>query len=188
MTRRFLDDLRSDLSNQLTTGNATKATELLPLLIDTIDSTIQDECSIFSTSATNNFDTIEDTWVKLDGVFDEQNGGDGVFLKPDLAESEIVSNTIAGYSYEVNAVVSFEGTQNARFDFIILANDVPMGIIGIETGEGNNDPVTSNPRAFIQSAVSNMSFSVAVRNSSSSNDIDIISATLYVNILPTNNP
>ena len=188
MTRRFLDDVRADLNAQLVAGGKTTADELRPLLIDMIDSTIQAECAIFSTQQTDNVQTTT-AWTKINTtVFGASIGGDGVFLKPDFASSEIVTNTVAGYSYVLGASISFEGQSNTRFDFILLKDGAPVGIIDIQTGEGNSDPITANPRAYILSADSNAAFSVGVRSPDGANDIDIISAVLYINILPTNSP
>lgn len=188
MTRRFLDDVRDDLNTLLVTGGETKADEIRPLLIDMIDSTIQDECAIASVVQTDNIAT-SPAWLKLNTtIFGIDIGGDGVFLKPDFSAGEITTSTTAGFSYDVGAAISFEGQANTRFDFQLLKDGVPVGAIDIQTGQGNNDPITALPRAYIPSADSDAVFSVGVRSPDGANTVDVISAILYINILPTNNP
>ncbi|AUR97446.1 hypothetical protein NVP1239O_10 [Vibrio phage 1.239.O._10N.261.52.F6] len=188
MTRRFLDDIRAEINTYLVAGGDTTASELNPTLIDMLDSTIEDESAIFSLVQTDNVPTTTE-WTKINTtVYGGSQGGDGVFLKPDFANGQIVTNTVAGFSYNVGAAISFEGQANTRFDFRLLKDGIPVGIIDIQTGEGNNDPITANPRAYIPSADSDAVFSVGVRSPDGANNIDIISAVLYATILPTNNP
>jgi hypothetical protein len=187
MSRRFLDDVRTDVNTQLVTNGtgAITASILNPIILDTIDSTIPDECFL-SGDATAAI-PIGVTYTQLSTAFNNQAGGDGDFLKPDVVNGQVETSTTAGFTYSVSTRVSFYGTTNSDFDFTIFQDGVAIGFAGGETGEGVNDPVTGVASVLVNSAPTNALYSVAVKSSQAST-IDIIDILLSVIILPTNNP
>ena len=89
--RKFLDTVRSDLTALLVTAGLTPAQSLNALLIDLIDSSIDDEALISSNVASLAVPTAT-TWAALTAnIYDVEQGGDGSFLTTDFAAGTITS-------------------------------------------------------------------------------------------------
>ena len=188
MTRRFLDDIRAEINGYLVTDGNTTADELRLSLIDMIDSTINDECAIFTTAPTLGIDVTDD-WTKVNStVYDGDQGGDGSFLIPSFATGDIETSSTAGFTYTIICSVSFEGDTGDRYDFTITENDIPIGLAVSENAEGNNDPVSATIYHQVKSAPSGAKYALAIRSQNATDQIDIISCQLNVTIQPTNNP
>ena len=187
MTRRFLDDVRGDIVTQLQTAANTTGPELSALLIDTIDSTVQDEANIASTVSTVGLVTTTAFVPML--VFGEDNGGDGVFLTPDFLNGTITVSPTAGFTYTFSCNVSIENLQNSvPCEFVVMENGSPVGLSFALTGDGNNDPVTIAIRHLVNAAPANAVYSIGVRTPSGANTLDVLAIEMIAVIHPTNNP
>lgn len=188
MTRRFLDDVRTDLIAQLTTGNETPAPTLNGLLLDMIDSTIQDEAVIYGITPVDNHPTTT-TFVPINVGYDVTVGGDAEFLKMNDASGEAQGATVAGYTYSIKGQITVIASNGQRYEFVILRNGVDqLGVVRGLTGDGNNDPVGVDLSGFTISALSDAVYTIGVRSPDGANDIDIQAIGLSATILPTNNP
>lgn len=187
MTRRFLNNVRTDLNTVLVTGGDTTADELRPLLIDMIDSTIQDECAIYSTVPHAGV-SVGTSWTKINNdTYDTSRGGDGVFLKPSFASGDIETASTAGFSYNVIATISFYGGNNDMYEFSIGENGTPVGATSSITGQGVNTLVSTTVFYQINAAPSDALYSLYAQSSVASDTIDIASCQLQVTVVPTNN-
>jgi hypothetical protein len=187
MTRRFLDNVRSDINTQIVTntnGDIT-AVVLAPLMIDTIDSSIQDESRLLK--------TVEELAIPITTVYtapvvyDSAEGGDATFLKVNLPAGTITTNTVAGFTYDVFLVLTFIGIQNTRYDATFLLNGVAVGLEVSAIGFGINDPTTIQIQSTSLSTASDSVISVGIKADIAGN-IDLLQAALRVDIMPTNNP
>jgi hypothetical protein len=188
MSRRFLDNVRNDLTALLVTGGETPAPALAALLIDTLDSTIQDEAVLSTTTPTPAVPTAT-TWQNIDPtIYDNTTGGDAVFLKTDIANGRIVTATQAGFSYSVRGLVSFTDLQtNRQIEFSILANGVQVGFIASQIGAGNGRPKSLSFEHVILSAASDTVYTIGLQTADGVNSVEVLSAGLAVVIQPTNN-
>ena len=187
MSRLFLDDVRSDIVTQLQPAANTTGPELSALLINLIDSSIQDECGITGDVLTPFATTV--AWQSIAVGFTTDIGGDGDFLKPNFATGEIITSVTAGFTYEIELFASFEDLANGqRVDFSVLENGVPVGFLSANQGEGNDDPVTATAKQIEISASSNAVYTIGIRTPQGANNLDILSLALVVTIQPTNNP
>lgn len=189
MTRRFLDDVRADLSNLMTdnTQGLIEASSLLSLQIDVIDSVIQDECALQMSTRVDNY-ALTDVMAPLLGAFDGAQGGDAEFLKVDVGAGTITTATIAGYSYDITGIISFEGGANDEYAVQLLVDGVPYGFKGSLTAEGPNDPVEGTFRAVINAATADAVLQFGIQSQDATDTVDILDAVLYVEVQPTNNP
>lgn len=188
MTRRFLDDIRGDLTAQLVTGGDTTAPALNALLLDMIDSVIQDE-SIIASNTTSLAVPTAIAWQPLTtGIYDIEVGGDGNFLKPDVINGFIETISVLGFTYEVEAKINFADLgSNTEIDFSILNNGVPVGFVASLTGGGGSRPRSASFSHIDLSTVANSQFTIGVQTIGGVNTIDIISVGLTLTIQPTNN-
>lgn len=187
MTRRFLDDVRGDVTALLVTGGNTTAPQLSGLLIDTIDSSIQDECSIASTAPTANLATTA-AFVPL-SVYGEEHGGDGSFLTPSFTNGVVTTSPTAGFTYSISCIVTIEDLQNGiPCEFVVMQNGVPEGLAFALTGDGSNDPVTITIRHLINAAPANAVYSIGIRTPNGANSLDVVAIEMIAIIHPTNNP
>lgn len=188
MARRFLDDVKSDLSALLVTGGNTPAPALADLLIDTIDSTVDDESAIFSSGASLGV-AISTAWTPITAAYDGQVGGDADFLKTDFAAGTITTTTTAGFTYKTDGFVSFTDLgANVVIEFAILRGGVPVGVIATLTGGGNNRPRIANFSSFDLSNSPDDVYSIGIRTPDGAQSIDILDIALAVTISPTRNP
>jgi hypothetical protein len=187
MTRRFLDNVRSDINTQIVTnanGDIT-AVVLAPLMIDTIDSCVIDQSKLIK--------NVPEAAVALTTVYtqpiiyDLQEGGDAVFLKVNLGAGSITTNVTAGFTYNVELFISFIGVNNTRYDASFMIDGVPFGIAVSAIGFGAGDPSLLTISGTELSAASNSTITIGLK-ADLAGDIDIEAAVLKVDIAPTNNP
>lgn len=187
MTRKFLDTWETEMLAVIGTGAGCTGLEMRTVFTDLKDSSVQDECTINSSAPTAV--ALTSAWSKVNTtVYTSSNGGDGSFLKPSFATGEIETSLIAGFTYVIGASVSFEGDNNDRYDFTIFKNGTPIGNFVSSVAHGGGDPVSLNPRVYVNSAGSNDVYSLGVRSFNAVDTINIISCVLYATIYPTNNP
>ena len=191
MSRIFLDDLRNSINTEIIFNDAGEITAdvLRPLLIDTIDSTIQDECVLASNVPSLGIVTGA-AWVALTtGIYDITVGGDAEFLLPDEAAGHISTSAVAGFTYVVRGSISFTDMQNNRhINFAILADGVPVGFIAHDTGRGNGKPESASFEHVSLSAPANTVYQIGVQTDDGANTVDVLTIGLSVVIQPTNNP
>jgi hypothetical protein len=187
MTRRFLDNVRSDINTQIVTnanGDIT-AVVLAPLMIDTIDSCVIDQSRLIK--------NVPEAAVALTTVYtqpiiyNESEGGDATFLKVNLGAGSITTNVTEGFTYNVEMFISFIGINNTRYDASFLVNGVPTGITvsTIRSGADEQSLLTLTGTAL--SAASNSTVTIGLK-ADVAGDIEILAAVLRVDIAPTNNP
>jgi hypothetical protein len=129
MTRRFLDDIRTEINAQIVSNGAGAITALVlnPLMIDTIDSCIADEAKLRRDA--------EQLTVPLTAayttpiVYDYSEGGDGSFLIVNEAAGTITSSYTPGFSYGFTLGVNIIGTLNARYYLSGMVDGVQQGFI-----------------------------------------------------------
>lgn len=190
MTRRFLDDVRSDIATLFpdnAIGDISPA-DLRLVTTDMIDSTIQDECTIFGATPVVGHVTAA-TFEDITVGFTDTQGGDGVFLKPNAAGGTIVTNTVAGFTYLIWGGISVELANGIAVNFVLRkANgnliSVPIGV----TGRGAGNPVSVQLRGLMNAAATDEAVSLAVQTPDGASTIDIQVQSLTAIIEPTNNP
>ena len=189
MTRRFLDDVRTDIVNLMAQPTPLTKTQVIASLAkDILDSCVQDECYIRSTAPTLGV-AVTDSWTKVNSTtYDVELGGDGSFLIPSFANGEITTSAIAGFSYIIAANVTFTGTNNTRYFFSALENGVPIGGIDSHLISGNSSPVSSLILTRELSAPANAVFALGIMSDKAVDTIDIVAVDFSVEIVPTNNP
>jgi hypothetical protein len=185
MARRFLDDVRADLSAQLVTDGDTTAPQLLSLLIDTIDSTINDESALVI-----DIDVPLVTTTAFVPIinYDTVIGGDGDFLTPDAVAGTIKSSATAGFTYDLFGQVSFIATNNARYEFVMLRNGIESGFVAAVTGTGVSDSMTLSVDTTVLSNLSNNTVSLGLRSIVGGDAITLTQVVLKAVVKPTNNP
>lgn len=187
MTRRFLDNVRSDINTTIVV-NATGdigADDLRPLLIDTIDSCVIDQSRLIK--------NVPEASVPVTTVYTSpisytiEEGGDGLFLKMNLVAGTITSNVTEGFTYNAGMWISFVGVNNIRYDASFLVDGSPVGIEVSGIGFGAGDPTLLTLTGTVLATPSNSVFEIGLK-AESAGDIEILSATLRLDIVPTNNP
>ena len=189
MTRRFLDDIRNDVTTILVTNGETTAAEMRGMMLDMLDSTIQDEAVIASNVPSLAVPTAI-TFIPLTtGIYDAEVGGDADFITVDIINGTIKSSTTAGFTYELEGKVSFQDLGvNTPINFAILRNGIQQGFIAEMTGGGNNRPRTASFSHVVLSAESDAIFTIGVQTPNGVQNIDINSIAMSCTIQPTNNP
>lgn len=187
MTRKFLDEVRADIDTTLITGGDTTAPKLAQLLNDVIDSSVQDECAIYST-ASGSVD-ITNAWTKVNSTtYSADTGEVPGFLFPDFANGQIAVSPTAGFTYSVTATLVMQGDTNDRYDLTIFEDGVKVPVEVSGTGDGTNDPITLQVRWYVKSAPANGVYAMFVKSQNASDTITVDQAILAVTIQPTNNP
>ena len=156
------------------------------VLKDIMHSTVSDECTLASTGPTLSYQ-LTTAFQPLATIFGSQEGGDGVFLKPDFGTGTIGTATTAGYSYEVVGAVTIEDANNVVLDLSIAVDGAPLQFIASVVGKGAGKPFTIDIGGLIRSAVSNSVITLVMKADKVA-DVDIINSVLRVDIKPTNNP
>ena len=188
MARRFLDDIRSDIASQFadnSNGNISPA-DLRSVTVDMLDSSVQDECDIFSTAPTVGL-VLNGTFSDLTTIYDGQEGGDGLFLIPSFASGMVAGTSTPGFTYVVIADITVEASNNEEIDFSIGINGVATGFIGSVVGDGMRDQsvrVENLDRTAPASAV----YTLMARAADGAATPTIQDVILRVIIVPTNNP
>ena len=189
MSRIFLDDLRAAataLFADNTAGDISPA-DLRGVMLDTIDSTIEDEGGIYSVTPTLAIPTAV-AYAELLNIYTTDVGGDGTFLIPDFTLGTVTTSATAGFSYEVSAQLSFEGANNTQYDFTIMHDGVAVGVGESVTGRGSGRPVGVNITSLSLSTPASAVVTLAVQSPDGVSTIDILKASLFTIIKPTNNP
>ena len=191
MPRIFLDDLRNSINALIVPNDAGEITAdvLRPLLIDAIDSTIQDEGAIASNTPSPGIVTGA-AWFPLStGIYDLTVGGDDDFITLDPVNGSIKATPINGFSYSIRGNVSFTDMQNNRqINFVILADGSPVGFVSRDTGRGNGKPVSVTFTHLSLSTPSDTVYQIGVQTDDGANTVDILDIGLSVIVQPTNNP
>jgi len=187
MTRRFLDNVRSDINTTIVVNGTGDigAEDLAPLMLDTIDSCVNDEARLLK--EVEEIDVALTTSYTTPIIYDSSEGGDATFLKVNLGAGTITTATTAGFSYDVALFISFIGINNTRYDASFLQNGVPVGLETSGIGFGNNDPTHLSLTSTSLSTASNSVIEIGLK-ADVAGDIDILAAALRVDIIPTNNP
>lgn len=192
MARRFLDSIRDDINllwADNTSGQIT-AQALRNIVLDIVDSTIQDESAISGNTEVSGI-SVPTTFLALNnGIFTDEFGGDGQFLFPVAATGIITTSATAGYTYELKAAVSIEGQANNEWEFVILANGTPLEYRPNIATFGPGRTVSVYLDSYINGAGAPPSTTIqlGVRSVSGTQNLTVTGATLSVIIFPTNNP
>lgn len=189
MARGFLDPIRTRIAALYVTGGGIEAPTEGSLMLDLLDSSIQDEAAIASNISSIAVPTAV-AWTPLTtGIYDTSVGGDADFLKVDVVAGTITTSATAGFTYILEGVISFSDvSSNTAIEFSILADGVQVGFIAAMTGGGGARPRTASFSHVILSASTNAVYTIGVQTPAAINSIDIISIGLSATIQPTNNP
>lgn len=185
MTRRFLDEVKNDLSALLVTAGDVKAPDLLATQIDLIDSLNTDQAAIYGDNSQSL--TTTDSFISIAG-YNNLSGGDPDFLKLDTVAGTITTATIAGFSYSFLANISYRCENNADYEFSLMENGVATGFVGTITGSGNNDLQSIAIGGTKLSASTNSVWSISFRSLDGGDDVELLQYSLRADIIPTNNP
>ena len=189
MSRRFLDDVRSDIIS-LFPNNSTgqiSAQDLRQVTTDMVDSCVSDECAIYSTGTTQGI-ALTGTFSSFATIYDAQVGGDGNFLKPAFAGGTITGSSTGGFTYRALVHLTVGPGNNERLEFAIGVNGAPAEGFRPDIVGNGADPQTVNVDLLELSARSNAIFTIMARAVDGSATIDVIDARFVVAVMPTNNP
>jgi hypothetical protein len=189
MARRFIDDVRSDISTLLAdnTVGAISPADLRSVFNDFVDSSISDQALLNADQEVTGY-PVDLTFAQITtGVFTSQVGNEPPFLNCDFANGVISASPTAGFYYEVIGGLSFEAPSNVQVDIVITVDGVPREYIASSTGRGAGRPISATILAQSNPTPANAEFGIAIR-AESAGTIDIVDAFLSVNINPTNSP
>lgn len=187
MTRRFLDDIRADITNDLADNiiGSITPTIVRGILNDMIDSTVNDECAIAATALVTGI-PLTATFTDL-SVYNLTDGGDGDFLTPNQAGGSIQSKNVAGFTYVATAQFSFTTADGIPIEFIIAQDGVQSGVAAYETGSGGTDPVTVQLTGGNLSTPADAVWTVQARAPEGAATLNIVTGYLALTIKPTQN-
>lgn len=189
MARRFLDDVRADINAQIIANAAGLITAdiLRPLMIDQIDSTIEDEAAIGSNTLQAGLAVDDVNWTTIPS--DTAVGGDAQFLNVDLAGNQIISAPTAGWTYSLTGLASIKAGNNSVFELAVLLAGVPVGYIGSATTRGVNRPQSLQAYDLEISTPASSSYQLGIRGIATGvTTVDVTGCALTMTIKPTNNP
>lgn len=194
MTRRFLDDIKTDY-NALLVSNTTGDIDPLSdkaLRFDTIDSTIDDEAFIYSSAPVVGPLATAVAFTSLTtGVYDTQEGDDSAgaaFLNTDFTNGNITGKNIAGFTYQIKGAFNFTPNNGVTYDFAIGVDGVPAFLIDSVTGQPGGDPAGAYVESYIKTAALSSVFTLMVRSPGGIDSLNDFRAALVAIIKPTNNP
>ena len=191
MTRRFLDDVRADIDAVIVPNGAGAITAALmnPIMHDMIDSTIDDEGGIFGVTPVTGI-PVTAAFSELLTLFTTELGGDGTFIIPAAALGQVTSSAVAGFTYNALVQLSVECANNSQFDFTVMQDGIAIGVGESVTGRGtgNGRPVAVNIETLILSAPADAVYTVGVKSPDGNSNINVIKASLFIVVKPTNNP
>jgi hypothetical protein len=195
MTRRFLDDIRTEVNSRIADNDigAIDAADIRNPLQDIIDSTIQDEAGLTNDAQTQVSVSVGSSWVSIDdalslGVYDTVIGGDATFLIPDLAAGSITSTATAGFSYNAKGAVQLDAGTNVVVECAIGMDGVPGDLIGSIVGTNGVRFQGVYVERYVPSVPSSSAFTLMLRAPAGTTSVDLTVRTFGVIILPTNNP
>lgn len=105
MARRFLDDIRSDMAALYVPGGGIAAVDEGALMLDMLDSVIQDECVIFGQTPVPAHPTTT-AYVSIGVGYTDTVGGDATFLKANALSGEIQGATTPGFTYSLKGQIT----------------------------------------------------------------------------------
>lgn len=188
MTRRFLDDVRTDIATLFgnnITGEISPA-DLRSVTIDMLDSSIADEAELFSTAETVGL-VLDGTFTSLATIYDAEEGDDGNFLNTAFSLGTVTGTGTAGFSYTVRAAITIEAGNNEVIEFSVGINGVADPYFATLVGDGTKDQSVSIG-AFDRSAASASVYTLMARAVDGSATVTVSAVRLVVIIQPTNNP
>lgn len=198
MTRLFLDNLRTLVNSRIPDNDigAIDAADVRENMLDVIDSTIQDEAGLTSSTTPTITVDLTATWVKLDDLldapviaYDTTIGGDATFLKVDQTAGTITSNATPGFTYEGLGAITVNSTAGEVIEAAIGLDGLPGDLIGSNVGAAGTRPESIFLRRYIPSTAANSEFSIIIRApDGSANNVEITTRSLGIIVLPTNNP
>ena len=191
MTRKFLDDVRTQVDTLLADNNAGDISPLdvRTVLNNIIDSTIQDEAQLASTAAFTPYTLSVGSYAVIggSGVYDTSRGDDGDWLNINLNAGTVTGSATPGYSYTVKAGVTFSGLANNEVvDLAIGVNDTPQGFVTNIVGDGGSRPGSRYWEGGVLTAGTSDVFSIMAQTDTAGT-IQIDAITLTVIVEPTNN-
>jgi hypothetical protein len=162
---------------------------MIALHLDTIDSCIQDEAAIVSSTPSTGIATTT-TWQPLTtGIYDGTVGGDASFLIMDAVNGTVTTSATAGFTYSFAGKLSLTGIdQNTPIEFAILADGVAVGFIASVTGGHNSRPLSVDVGFITLSTPASTVYTIGVQTPDGVQTIAISDIALGVTINPTNNP
>ncbi len=188
MARRFLDDIRTDIANEMADnvlGDITPAI-MRARLNDLIDSTIGDEADLFSTSSTAGI-VLTGTFASLATIYDAEAGGDGDFLNTAFAAGTITGTSTPGFTYTIAASITVMGANNEEIEFAIGINGVAGDFFATLVGDGLR-AYSVSLIGLDRSASASAVYTLMARASDGAATITVDAVRLVVVIQPTNNP
>lgn len=187
MARRFLDDIRTEITTRIPDNDvgAIDAADVRTPVLDLIDSVVTDEATLdvdigkTGLAVGTSFVTYAD--------YDSSAGDDANFLKINQAGGFVQGTSTAGFSYLMVVSMSAIFAANRVLDIAVGVNGVETGFIASSAGQGVGDPVFLTTTFFVRSAGSNDDFSL-VWKADAATTVDVTDARLTTVIWPTNNP
>ena len=209
MARRFLDNVRTDLTAALATVQATIFTNAAqaisgddvqnafnifePLWQDMFDSGVQDEAGLGgSTSMTFTADV---AWTPINDLtappviaYDDVQGGDADFLKVDQADGSITTTATPGFSYESLGAVSIDAGNGIVVEAAILRDGIPTVLVGSIVGTGGVRSQSIYVTSYLTSHTPNQKYQLGVRAPAGPTSVTLTPRNFGLIIVPTNNP
>lgn len=189
MARRFLDNIRADMALLYVPGGGIAAVNEGALMLDMLDSVIQDEAVIASNAASLAVPTTTSYLPLTTDIYDVGVGGDDDFITLDVINGTVTTSSTPGFTYELEGKVSFADLgSNVKINFSVLVNGVQAGFVAELTGGGGTNPRTASFSHVVLSALADAVFTIGVQTPDVADTIDINSIALSCTIQPTNNP
>jgi hypothetical protein len=188
MSRIFLDQLQTQINTQLADNITGLITPVIMRSVcsNLLDSLHNDEAILTQSVPVTVALTATPTVVP--NIFDGSLGGDGDFLKPNIASSYIEGTSIAGFTYWIVAECTIVPGNNVQVDMQAALNGVPYGPIQSVIGTGPSDVASMSVIAVQLSNPSNGQIGVAYSSPGGAVSIDINSSETLVMVVPTDNP
>jgi len=198
MARKFLDEVRTDITTKLadnTTGDIS-ALDVREVLRDLLDSSISDEAAftnaltppVVSMALDATWKPLTDANVTGGVAFDMVVGGDAEFLRMLPSDSGIRGSAVAGYSYNVKGSISIDAATNTSIQVAMGMNGEPGVLVQTIIGTNGVRFTGAYLERYILSAPADALFQLLVRAPDGPTTASISSRGFGAIILPTNNP
>lgn len=193
MSRRFLDDIKADITSMMADNASGDFTLAMDRAIrnDTIDSTVEDEAAIYTAVPVPGPIATTVAFSSLTtGLYDTAIGDDSAaegFLNTDEVNGTITGSATPGFTYDLRALLSFTPANGVTCDISIGVDGVEGFHIGSTTGQPGGDPATVSVDRIIKSASASSVFTIMVRTPAGVSSLTIVSAALIAIIKPTHN-
>lgn len=209
MARRFLDDVAQDIvdlqafvdANIQTnvTGDISGSlvnsvyTSINANMRDVLDSSVQDEAGLTSSTGLPVAVTVGTDWTVIDdnlavGIYDTAIGGDGSFLIPNLANGSITGTSIPGFSYTAEGAIQADLAPGAFVEVALGLNGVPGDLVQTINGTSGARFEGAYVRRYLPTTPANGVFQLLLRCPDGPETFDISVRTFGVIIMPTRNP